>query len=430
VEKVLKMALSKAEEGEVYKESFQSTIVNFQFNHLKSVDSCFGQGVGLRVIKNGKIGFSSVTTNKDLELLVSSAIASASFGQKARFKFPSPSKVPQVECFDSNLPSVPVERMIEEGENTIKIITKEFPSVQCEAELEKEIATISILNSSGLNLTYKKSFYSFSIYAFLAEEGDFLGVAEEECGCQYKDYSTLLAQRVIEKIKLAQKKADIQTGIYPAIFTSKAMPLIFNSLEKGINGKLVQKNSSPLCSKLNQPIFSTLLTIVDDATLNFGPSSSPIDDEGVPSRQNTIVERGILKTFIYDLQTAGLMKTETTANGRRDYDSLPSPSTTNLIVSPGELSTQDMIKDMKEGIIIDQVIGSGQSNVLMGEFSVNLDLAFKVENGKIVGRIKNVMATGNIYELLKNILAVGKKAQFIGSICTPPFYFPRVHIAS
>jgi len=89
-----------------------------------------------------------------------------------------------------------------------------------------------------------------------------------------------------------------------------------------------------------------------------------------------------------------------------------------------------MIKDIKEGLIVDQVIGAGQSNVLMGEFSVNLDLGFKVENGKIKGRIKDVMATGNVYELLSNIRGIGKEAIFVGSNYTPPFYFAKINIAA
>jgi len=429
VEDILRMALSQAEEAEVYQENFQNVTVGFQSNHLKSIDSSVGQGIGLRVIKKGKIGFSSVTNTQDLKLLVSSALRAAIFGQKACFKFPTLSEVPQVKCFDPAVPSIAVEQMVEEGEKAVKIILKEFPSFQCEVELNKTVAEVSILNSSGLNFTYRKSIYAFSIYAFLAEEGDFLGVEEEEVSCQYQDHSLSLAQKIIEKIRLAQKRASIQTGTYPVIFTSKAMPLVFYSLKKGINGKLVHKKVSPLFSRLNEPIFSPLVTIVDDATFPYGRASSPVDGEGVPCRQNPVIEKGVLKNFVYDLQTAGLMRTQTTANGVREYDSLPSPSTTNFIVSPGEVSLEEMIRDMREGLIIDQVIGAGQSNVLMGEFSVNLDLGFKVEGGKIVGRVKDVMASGNIYDLLKSVVVVGKDAQFVGSTFTPPFYFKRVYIA-
>lgn len=206
------------------------------------------------------------------------------------------------------------------------------------------------------------------------------------------------------------------------------MPLIFAPLKRGINGKLVYEKASPLFSKLKTRIVSPMITIIDDATYSFGISSRKVDAEGIPSRKNIIVKNGILESFIFDLRTAKLMQTETTANAAREYDSLPTPSTTNFIVEPGELSLEDAIKDIKEGLIIDQVIGAGQSNVLMGEFSVNLDLGFKIENGKIKGRVKDAMATGNAYHLLNNIVGIGRESRWIGSTFTPFFYFSKINI--
>lgn len=430
MENILEKALDYAKEAEVYRENFQNTGVNFQSNRLKSIDNSFGEGVGLRVIKNGRVGFSSSTNIQDLDSLVTSATNSARFGQPAAFKFPSPSKIPRVRCFDKSIPLTTLEQMIEEGKRAIHIILKEFPSFQCEAELNKTISEVSILNSSEVKVSYKKTFYAFSIYAFLAQEGDFLGVAEGESSCQYQDWSSVLAQRVIEKIRLSQKRATIDTGSYPVIFTPKAMPVILSLLKGGVNGKLVQKKISPLFLKLNEQITSPELNITDDAIFPYGKASRPVDGEGVPSRQNPIVEKGLLKNFIYDLQTAGLMRTQTTANAGRGYNCPPSPSATNFIVTPGNLFLKEMIKDIKEGLIVDQVIGAGQSNVLMGEFSVNLDLGFKVEGGKIRGRIKNTMATSNIYDLLKNIAGIGKEARFVGSTYTPTFYFTRINVVS
>jgi len=123
------------------------------------------------------------------------------------------------------------------------------------------------------------------------------------------------------------------------------------------------------------------------------------------------------------------MGTESTSSGARGYGSLPSPATSNFIVKEGKVPLQEMVKDIKEGIVVDQVIGSGQSNVLMGEFSVNLDLGYKVENGKIKGRVKDVMISGNSYTMLNNILALGSESRFIGSTRTPPIYFKEISIA-
>lgn len=430
MEKILNEALSKGAKGaEVYRERSETTTVNFQSNRLKSIDTSFQDGTGLRIIKDGKIGFSSTTNLNDFTSLIKSAFTSAQFGQKALLQFPSSNKINPVDCFDSQILSLKTEDMIEEGEKSIELILKQAPYFECEVEVEKTVSEVAILNSQGLKYSYRKSFYAFSIHAFLAKEKNFLEIEEEETNSQYHPYSSSLAEKIIQQAELAKRSAKIFPGSYPVIFTPKAMPIIFQALKRGINGKMVQKKVSPLLSKLEKPIVSSSINITDDATFPYGISSSPIDGEGMPSHPTPIIREGVLKNFIYDLQTAAILKTKSTANGVRGYDSLPSPSTTNFLVDEGEMSLEEMIEDIKEGIIVDQTIGSGQGNVLMGEFSVNLDLGYKIENGKIVGRVKDIMVSGNSYDLLNRIVGIGKTSRFVGSTKTPPFYFSKISVS-
>jgi PmbA protein len=128
----------------------------------------------------------------------------------------------------------------------------------------------------------------------------------------------------------------------------------------------------------------------------------------------------VLKTFMADLQTAALLGVAPTGHGFRSYGSRPSPSPTNLIAEVGDTSFDDMVRGMKRGLIIDQTLGSGQSNILAGEFNVNVELGFLVEDGRIVGRVKDCMVAGNVYEVLKRVEAIGSQAQWLGSSCVPP----------
>jgi len=428
MEKILEVALSKAEEAEIYGVKSETTTVKFQANQLKSISSAFKEGVGLRVIREERVGFSSINNLDSSDVLVNRALNSAQFGQKAYFHFPSPGKIPPIQCFDFHIPSLKVDKMVEEGERAIKLIVEEIPYLECESEIRKIETEVRILNTSGLDESYKKSVYLFFLYAFFAKEGNFLGIEEEEGGGEYKSFSSLIAQRVIKLANLARNEVRISSGTYPAIFTSKAMPLLLQSLMKGINGKLVQKKTSPLMGKVETPIVSPLINIIDDGRLPFGLATSPLDGEGIVSRRTEIIREGVLKNFIYDLQTASLMKAESTANAMRSYSSLPTPATTNFILKAKDTSFNEMVKDIKEGIIVDQVIGSGQGNDLTGEFSVNLDLGYKVERGKIKGRVKNVMISGNAYKLLNKVIAVGRETRGVGFIRTPPVYFEEVNV--
>jgi PmbA protein len=429
MENILEIATTRAEETELYRVRSEIKEVGFQSNKFKSVESTFEDGVGLRVIKNQRIGFSSLIDLSDPHPLINSALESAKFGQEARFNLPGRGRIPSPQCYDSQVISLKTNRMVEEGERTMELILKEAPNFKCEGAVEKTEIEIMIMNSRGLSFSFKKTNYALSFYAFLAKEGDFLGVQEGEASSKYEDWSYSVARRIIEAIRLSEKKSKINPGRYPVIFTPKAIPLLLQSLKIGINGKTVQKKASPLLGKLGTRIVSPRINITDDGLFSFGLATAPLDGEGVPSRRTQIIKEGVLKSFIYDLQTAGLMGTESTANGARGYDRLPSPSSKNFILKAGDASFEEMIKDIKEGIVVDQVIGSGQGNTLMGEFSVNLDLGYKIEKGKIVGRLKDIMVSGNAYTMLNQIVALGRELRWIGSTRTPSIYFKEINVA-
>jgi PmbA protein len=90
-----------------------------------------------------------------------------------------------------------------------------------------------------------------------------------------------------------------------------------------------------------------------------------------------------------------------------------------------------MVEDMKEGLVVEQVIGAGQGNLLGGDFSGNVLLGYKVENGEIVGRVKDTMIAGNVYQVLKELLGIGQETRWVGGILqTPPLYCSSVSVTT
>ncbi|MET0115298.1 MAG: metallopeptidase TldD-related protein, partial [Limnospira maxima] len=119
-----------------------------------------------------------------------------------------------------------------------------------------------------------------------------------------------------------------------------------------------------------------------------------------------------------DLTTGRTLGSGTTGNGfRADLNSYPIPGLFNLLIEPGRDSMQDLIKQLDHGLIIDQMLGSGAG--ITGEFSVNVDLGYRIENGQVVGRVKNTMVSGNVYTALKQVVSVGGDGNWNGSIYTP-----------
>jgi PmbA protein len=135
--------------------------------------------------------------------------------------------------------------------------------------------------------------------------------------------------------------------------------------------------------------------------------------------------------FLYDLQTAALAGRHSTGHGSRGGGGFPSPAISSLILGKGDVSFQAMVEDMKEGLIVEQVMGAEQGNILGGDFGGNVLLGYKVENGKVVGRVKDTMIAGNVYQVLKELLDIGQEARWVGGILqTPPLYCSRVSVAT
>jgi PmbA protein len=227
-----------------------------------------------------------------------------------------------------------------------------------------------------------------------------------------EDYLAFV-RRLGEKLKLAMKSATIRSGRMPVLFSPTGALVLGLPLMLGLNGKSVYTGISPLAGKIGEKLFDDKLTVVDDATIDGKFGSASYDDEGVAHRRNVLVERGVLKSFFYDLKTAAQSGVQSTGNGERGLFNPPSPSPTNLLFAAGDTPLADIIAGIDEGLLVEDVLGMGQGNVISGAFSNPLSLAFKIEKGEIVGRVKDVSIAGNIYDLLKNVAAVSRETEWV-----------------
>jgi len=428
-EKILDLALKDSDSAEVIYEEGESRSISFENNKLKSVYTKSIRGIGLRVIKDGKIGFSSTTDFRNPQQLVINALESANFGQEAKFEFQTKSQLKETKLFDENVVNYPIDKGIQLGNEAIEKILSVNPDYECGVSIGKGVGKSRLLNSKGLDTSTRSTSFGTSMDILFVKEKGLLWVGEGESSARVDDDLSKLTTKMLYDLKLAEKEVDISTAAYPVVFTSKAIGNLLSTFESGCNGKLVQKGVSPLTGKLGDKIIDERISIYDDPTIDYADGSYDCDDEGVPAQRTPMFEAGVLKNYIFDLQTAGIMNAKSTGNGTRSFSSQPSPGNSNVIVEPGDMKFEDMIKDMKRGILVDQVLGGGQSNVLAGEFSVNIDLGYLVENGEIVGRVKDCMVAGNVFDVFNNIIALGDKSDWHGSLRVPPFYFKSINLA-
>jgi len=428
-EKVLDLALKHTPSVEVIYEEGETRSVSFENNKLKCVNTKSIRGIGLRVIKDGRIGFSSTTDFRKPEKLVANAIESVKFGQPAAFDFPSKNNFPKVAVHDLRVIDYPVNKCVDIGKEAIEKALSVNPSYECSVGIGKGHGKRRLINSKGLDVSIASTSFGIGIDILQIKGHSLLWIGEGEGS---KGLATDLNKHVdkaLRGLKLAEKELKLKTGTYPIVVTAKAMGNLLATFETGCNGKLVQKGASPLTNKLGEKLIDERVSIYDDATIDMADSSYPWDAEGIPAQRTPLLEKGILKNYLFDLQTAGIMKAKSTGNGNRGFSSQPSPGNSNVIVDPGNMPFEAMIKNVKYGVLVDQVLGGGQSNILAGEFSVNIDLGYLIENGEIVGRVKDCMFAGNVFDVFNNIVAIGDKSEWHGSTKVPPFYFRAINVS-
>jgi PmbA protein len=431
LEDILQKAGKTAEEAEVFAVTSEETSVQFESNRLKHIHSSQSTGVSLRLIKDGRIGYASATSLEDTQKLVDMAAETAEFGMEARFEFPAAADYPPVDIFDPAVEKVSIEDMAKAGEEIIAAARADTPELVCEGGVSRATLSVRIINSRGGQAEYRKSVFSIGMEGQLIRDTDMLFVGDGRSSCSPLLDTGLITQEIIKQLVWAKERAQARTASLPVIFTpngvasAMAMPLM-----AAFNGKMVFEGASPLTNKLGQQVFSEKFSLTDDTLAALRPSSRPCDDEGVPGQSTALVENGTVGSFLYDLQTAGLAGTRSTGNGRRS-GGMPSPSPSGFIIAPGDTTFDEMVADIREGLVIEHLMGAGQGNTLGGDFSGNVLLGYKIENGKITGRVKDTMVSGNIYKLLKDIAVVGSEPRWVdGFLSTPPLYFPAVSVAS
>jgi len=431
MDEILSRAKKVAEQAEVFQVSSKRTPVNFEANRLKQVQTKESASTALRLVRDGSIGFAQVDGFIEPQALVNMAIETCQFGILAKFDFPGPKAYPQIDIFDSQIDDVTTDDMVELGEQLIAAIRQHTPDIVCEASVSKGTASVRMINTAGGKATYNKSFFDLSLEGILVQDQDMLFVGDSQSSCHPILDSGTVAEEVIRQLELAKKNVSISTKPMPVIFTPQGVASsLIAPLVAAFNGKMVLDGASPLKDKQDKQVFDKRLSLWDDATLPYQIASCPCDDEAMPSQRTPLVEHGVVSQFLYDLHTAALANTQSTGNGSR-HGGLPSPSPSSIVIGEGDVPFWDMVGDMRQGLIVDQLMGAEQGNILNGDFTGNVLLGYKVERGEITGRVKNTMVSGNVYQVLSQLEAVGQKSRWVGGFLrTPCLYCASLSVAA
>ncbi|MEL6442018.1 MAG: TldD/PmbA family protein [Cyanobacteria bacterium J06621_8] len=398
-------------EAEVYQVTSQSQPVFFEGNRLKQLETSQSMGTALRIWHNNRPGLAVAYGKIEPELLIDKAIALSELNQPETVSLTAPRQA----NYDLSGVSATTQELITLGEDAISQLREAYPEVICSAELEFEQETTTLINSQGLNCFCRESGLSCSLGAELVRGEDFLGIFDGIYTKEPLDLAPII-ESIKQRLAWAQYNVATSQGAVPVLLTANAATLLWDTLAGALNGQAVEENSSPWSKQLHQLVSSECLSLSQQA--DFQPYDCPFDDEGVPTQNFNLITKGILNQFYCDRTTACKLNLEPSGNGfRPSLESYPSPSLVNLIVAPGDSSFDQLLQQLDNGIIVDQILGGGAD--LSGDFSVNLDLGYRVMGGKIQGRVKDTAIAGNVYNIVKQIVALGNDSLWNGSCRTP-----------
>lgn len=428
---ILKELQSQCEQVEVVTSQAEATRVEFEANRFKTAKVEERRGTALRVLVNGRLGFSASSDDTVPELLLNHALESAAFGDEVPVVFPGALTAAPGKAFDPAIVDLPVARLVDMGREVMDLLLAVAPDAQVNVSAVRAREQTTIRNQAGAEISFQRSPLSLAAEVIQIQGDDVLILYDEFKVTVWDDAYPAFAHRLADKLRMASALTTLRSGTMPVLFSPAGSLVLGLPLLEGLNGKNVLTGVSPMGAKVGQALFDARLTVLDDGTLDGRAGSAPYDDEGVPHRRNALIERGVVSGFLYDLKTAAQAGAESTGNGSRGLFSAPVPTPTNLLLAGGDMPLAEILAGVDEGLLVEDVLGLGQGNITSGAFSNPLSLGFKIEKGEIVGRVKNVAIAGNVYELLKDLAAVSRETQWVyGNLCLPYILLPEMNVVA
>ncbi len=426
----IKIALKQgAMEAEAYVYEGQASNVGIELGQISKTNRIIDRGLGIRVAANKAIGFAYtniIDDQKAVENIVTQALSAA----RASKPDPDWKGLPQKKQY-SAIKGTFDQKIVElDSEELVKVASTMLDSARdvdkcifpIEGGVGNGFVSNAIANSNGISEFDKGTIVDCSLAALAKEDHSVTPVCFEFNASRTYSLDPKWVGKEAAKLAFgALKPKSVETKTTTVILTQFALQdLLAYTLVGAIKADSVQRNQSPFKGKIGEQVASENLTICDDGLYPSGLRTALFDGEGVPHQKTPVIEKGILLNFLYDNYSANKDSKESTGNASRaGYLSTPIIDTTNFHIMPQKNAPAQMLKEVEDGLIVYYLQGAHSSNPVSGDFSVVATLAWKIKNGEIVHPCKGAMLAGNVFDLLKNISAVGSNERQMGSLIAP-----------
>jgi PmbA protein len=429
-ENAVTIALKKgALEAEAYVYEGQATNVGIERGQITKKNRIIDRGLGIRTVVNRAIGFgyTNILNGKNaIENTIIKAINTAKASKPDQDWNTLPEKKPfkpAEKIYDHKLLELHSEGLVDIAsemlDSAISVDRRVFP---IEGGAGAAYISKAVANSNGIMGFDKGTIIECSLAAVAKEKNRVTPVCfEYTAERSYNINPTWVGKEAARLAVAALKSKRIKTRATKLILTQFALQeLLYYTLINSLKADNVQRSQSPFKGKIGENVAPKTVTIYDDGLFPSGLRTWTFDDEGVPHQKTTLVEKGVLRNFLYDNYTAKKEGKNSTGNASRaGYLSTPKIEATNLHIKRGNKTADQLINEVDDGLIIYYLQGAHSSNPVSGEFSVVATPAWKIKKGEILHSTRGVMLAGNIFEVLKNISIIADNERKIGQLISP-----------
>jgi PmbA protein len=432
MERLLTLAKAVSDQAEVYSRDVRRNGVRFDDGKLHDVQTTLQSGVSLRIVKDGKLGFAYTRNLVDREELLENALASLAGGVAADYELPRTEGLPELPTYDPAVEEITSASMVEE-------LTRIADSLRARADGEIRLAAetgvteVRLANSHGTDLSARTG--GFVVGGGLVIPGSGTGFARAHDARRFEPWPGAYLEEVVSLYLASRKDAKPAGGRMKVLFMPMSLIALVWRLQSGTSAKSVYEGISPLAGKVGERIFDAKLTLCDEPRHPEHLEARPFDDEGTPCDRFPLVEDGVLRGFYNSLEYAKKLGVPPTGHGWREAmwsrDPVavpPAPFVLNLRCVPGEHSFAELVSMMDRGLILEGTLGAHSGNIPNGDYSVGASPGLYVEDGVIVGRVRDAMVAGNVYDTLRSVAAIGDSPRhsFLGRL--PPILCDDVNV--
>ena len=402
---------------EIYRYRSDSARLVHSGGELRTKEADDSYGIGVRVLEDGKIGFSYCQHESDLARARESALVLSKSAMKTGFGFAPASEIPKADIFDPSIDpdnNTGMKAIVDEARDAAESGGGKSRIV---CSFTKE--SVSLENSAGFSGSYQRTVFSLYAECML---GDGFGFAYSSSTKLPKDTESV-GRKAAEMAKSMQGAGKPPDGIYTVVMELEALENIIETLMPSFSGDWKRRGMTRLDA--GRKMFSEKLTLVENPL--DGVAARPFDDEGTPSSARTLIESGEIKNFLFDRETAALSGVQEGGSCvRPSYDSLPSIAPSNIVISPGEYEDLGVLEKYIE---LRSAHGAHTANVTSGDIGLEASSAFLVEKGERKP-IKGFMLTGNVFDMLSDIVGLEKRQKVYGSLISPRIAFGNVRVVT